>query len=100
MPYKFNPFTGELDYYETIPNVLIYQGAIAVASDFPTAAAVQTGWVYAITANVTDNNPAKTNTGLSFLAGDEIVWNGTTWDNIGPVVSGFEKTSNKVTSIS
>jgi len=62
---------------------LIFQGSIALASDFPTTAYVETGYFYVITANVTDNDPTKTNTGQSFLAGDEIVWNGTDWSDIG-----------------
>ena len=67
-----------------IPSPMRFIGAIAVASDFPTVAAVKTGWTYRITANVTDNDPTKTNTGLSFLAGDEISWNDAgTWSNLG-----------------
>ena len=91
MSWTFNPFTSTFDYYttSTVPNVLIWKGAIAVATDFPTLALVQTGWVYTITTNVTDNNATKTNTGQSFVAGDEIVWNGTNWTNIGGVLSGY-----------
>lgn len=73
----------------TIPNVLVWKGGITVATDFPTLALVQTGWVYTILANVTDNNAGKTNTGQSFVAGDAIVWNGTNWTNIGGVLSGY-----------
>lgn len=57
-----------------LPKPMIMKGTIATAGDFPTTADVLNGWVYKVTANVTDNNPAKTNTGLSFLAGDEICW--------------------------
>jgi hypothetical protein len=81
--YSFNPFTSKLDLYEKVPNPLLFKGSIAVAADFPTSATVKTGWFYMITANVTDNDPAKTNTGLSFLAGDEIAWTGSTWVGIG-----------------
>jgi hypothetical protein len=63
--------TGEI---AALPKPMIMKGTIAVAGDFPTTADVLNGWVYKVTANVTDNNPAKTNTGLSFLAGDEICW--------------------------
>lgn len=63
--------TGEI---AALPKPMIMKGTIAVAGDFPTTAEVLNGWVYKVTANVTDNNPAKTNTGLSFLAGDEICW--------------------------
>jgi hypothetical protein len=58
-----------------------YKGAIAAASSFPTAAVA--GWSYRITADVTDNDDTKTNTGQSFIAGDEIVWNGTGYDVFG-----------------
>ena len=58
---------------------LVYKGDITVAADFPTLADVLPGWVYRIVADVTDNNPAKTNTGLSFTDGDEIFWVGSTW---------------------
>ena len=67
----------------TLTNPLLFKGAIAVAADFPTNAAVQTGWFYKITANVTDNDAAKTNTGASFLVDDEIAWDGTAWIEIG-----------------
>jgi len=59
------------------------KGAIAVAADFPTSAAVETGWSYLISADVTDNDATKTNTGQSFKAGDEIAWNGTNWTRLG-----------------
>jgi len=55
-----------------LPKPLTFKGTINLAADFPTAAAVQAGWTYQIGTDVTDNNPAKTNTGLSFTAGDEI----------------------------
>lgn len=52
-----------------------FRGAIAVASDFPTLAEVEAGWMFRVTATVTDNDATKTNTGDSFIADDEIVWN-------------------------
>ena len=52
---------------------------INIAIDFPTIALVYLGSTYRIGTNVTDNNPSKTNTGQSFLAGQEIFWNGTNW---------------------
>jgi len=58
-------------------------GSIAAAADFPTALAVTKGDVYMITADVTDDDASKTNTGLSFPANGEIVWNGTTWTPFG-----------------
>ena len=63
----------------SLTNPMTMQGSIAVAADFPTSAAVQTGWVYIVTATVTDNDASKTNTGLSFADGDEIMWDGSTW---------------------
>ena len=93
--------TGNLDEYAQIVSnlnssltaafqgVLIYEGGITTAADFPTLGAVQTGWMYSILADVTDNNAAKTNTGLSFKAGDEVVWSGATWmDSNLPLPSG------------
>jgi len=62
---------------------LILKGVIFVAADFPTLAEVQVGWMYIIGANVTDNDVTKTNTGRSFLLGQEIVWHGTNWVVIG-----------------
>ncbi len=62
---------------------LIFKGVINVPADFPTLIEVQVGWMYVIGTNVTDNDPTKTNTGQSFLAGDEIIWNGTNWTLIG-----------------
>jgi hypothetical protein len=82
-PYKFNPFTDNLDYYSTVPNPLLFKGQIDANSDFPTAAEVEIGWFYTIGTDVTDDDASKTNTGLSFKAGDEIAWDGTTWIEIG-----------------
>jgi hypothetical protein len=62
---------------------MIFKGAIATAADFPTAAEVKNGWMYRITADVTDNDPAKTNTGEEFKAEDEIAWNGSSWTKLG-----------------
>lgn len=59
------------------------KGTIAAANQFPTAAAVQTGWLYRITTGVTDNDATKTNTGDSFAASHEIYWNGTGWTDLG-----------------
>ena len=60
-----------------------YKGAIGLPADFPTLAAVNNGDFYTITANVTDNDATRTNTGQNFSQYDEIVWNGATWDNLG-----------------
>lgn len=62
---------------------LIFKGVINIPSDFPTLALVQNGWTYIIGTNVTDNDVTKTNTGQSFLAGDEIAWNGSNWSKLG-----------------
>lgn len=63
--------------------VLIFKGTINVPADFPTLVVVQNGWTYFIGTNVTDNDATKTNTGQSFLAGDEIAWNGSSWSLVG-----------------
>jgi len=86
MSFKLNPLIRDrrkLDYYELVPNPLLFKGKIDVNSDFPTLAEVQTGWFYTIGTDVTDNDATKTNTGLSFVAGDEIAWDGTTWITLG-----------------
>jgi hypothetical protein len=65
---------------------LIFKGTISVKTDFPNLADVQEGWLYIITANVTDNAGAPhTNTGDSFISGTEISWNGTGWSNLGAI---------------
>lgn len=63
-----------------LTNPVQYQGTISVAADFPTRIAVQQGWLYKVIEDVTDNDPTKTNTGDSFVAGEYIIWNGTDWD--------------------
>jgi hypothetical protein len=60
---------------------MTHKGDITLAAHFPTSAAVQTGWMYGIKADVTDNDASKTNTGQSFVAGDMIVWNGANWSD-------------------
>lgn len=63
---------------------LTFKGTIGAAADFPDPADVAAGHVYHVTAAVVDNAGAgHTNTGLQFLAGDEIVWT-TTWELLGP----------------
>jgi hypothetical protein len=61
----------------------LFQGSIDTSDDFPLLADVQNGWTYIIIADVTDNDGSKTNTGQSFVAGDEIVWNGVSWTLFG-----------------
>jgi len=53
LKYTFNPFTGTLDLFNKLTDPLQFQGSIAVNSDFPTSADVDTGWFYIITADVT-----------------------------------------------
>jgi hypothetical protein len=60
-----------------------YQGTIDLPSNFPTLAEVVPGWYYSIGTDVTDNDPTKTNTGLSFVVGDEIYWDGLSWQDYG-----------------
>lgn len=51
---------------------------ILVAADFPTTAEANThvGRIYVAGANVTDNDPTKTNTSQSFISGQEFIWDG------------------------
>jgi hypothetical protein len=51
---------------------------VLVPADFPTIAEANNdiGRVYVAGANVTDNDPTKTNTGQSFLSGEEFIWDG------------------------
>ena len=69
----------------SIINPLLYKSIISINTDFPTLANVKTGWYYHINSNVIDNNATRTNTGLTFTAGDEIVWNGSSWDTLGSI---------------
>jgi hypothetical protein len=68
---------------ESLPKPLTFKGEISIASDFPTSAEVQNGWTYIVKASVTDNDVTKTNTGQSFIEGEEIAWNGTNWTELG-----------------
>jgi len=62
---------------------VIYKGIINVPADFPTLAEVQVGWEYTVGTDVTDSDPTRTNTGQSFIAGDEVRWAGTLWAIVG-----------------
>jgi hypothetical protein len=67
---------------------LQYKGAIAVNTSFPLVADVQPGWMYHITADVTDDAGATyTNTSTAFLAGDEAVWDGSAWIKTGSTLT-------------
>lgn len=67
-----------------LASALQFKGSIAANTDFPLIAAVQPGWMYRVTADVTDNaGVTYTNTGQSFFAQSEIAWNGTTWSELG-----------------
>jgi hypothetical protein len=90
---------------------IVFKGQITQASDFPTLAEVRIGWEYVINnpSGVIDNDPAKTNTGLTFSDKNFIVWTGLTWavegseslvkddgQNISPVDDrGFDVTAGK-----
>ena len=89
---RFNPLLryGLDDSGQKLTNPLQFVGAITVAADFPTIAAVQNGWFYSILADVSDNDATKTNTGQSFLQGDEIAWNGLAWVVLGNHTQDFE----------
>lgn len=84
----FDTILGKLRQRATLAEIgltdpLQFQGNINLPADFPTLAAVQNGWVFFIKSVVTDNDGSKTNTGDSFIAGDEIAWNGTGWEVLG-----------------
>jgi hypothetical protein len=68
---------------DQIINPLLFIDSISDSGDFPTSIEVQNGWFYTILADVTDDDPTKTNTGESFVMGMEIAWNGITWVQIG-----------------
>jgi hypothetical protein len=73
----------------SVTNPLSFKGAITVATTFPLIADVENGWFYRVTADVTDNAGATyTNTSQSFLAGQEIAWNGTNWTIVGDALVG------------
>lgn len=59
---------------------IVNKGDISVNTDFPLLTQVESGWLYNILADVTDNAGAPyTNTNLSFFIDDKIYWTGTTW---------------------
>lgn len=76
-------FSGSFGLKEQAENSNIPKGAIAAAADFPTLAEVKNGWTYTATANVTDNDPTKTNTGQLFIAGQEFYWFDDAWVILG-----------------
>jgi len=51
---------------------------VLIPADFPTVAEANNnmGRIYIAAATVTDSDPTKTNTGQSFISGEEFVWNG------------------------
>jgi len=57
--------------------ILVIGDKIYYPSDFPAAPIV--GDIYDTILDVTDNDPTKTNTGLSFTHGSRITWTGVTW---------------------
>jgi hypothetical protein len=84
MSYTFNPLSGKFDYFEKLTNPIQFKGNISVNTEFPLIADVQTGWFYTVSASVTDDaGVIYTNTGQSFIDGDEIAWNGTNWSLLG-----------------
>lgn len=68
-------------------NPRTYKGDINLNSDFPDPTLVKDGDTYVVETDVTDNDPAKTNTGQSFVASCSIFWNATTslWELTAPV---------------
>ncbi len=87
--FSYNPLNGNLDFSSNglEAGTLEFMGNISVASDFPTSAQVQENDIYRVLAGVTDNDVTKTNTGDSFVAGDEIMWDGAGWALLGNYVS-------------
>jgi len=73
---------------KAIPDPLLFKGSINDAEQFPTLAQVKPGWMYTISADVTDDDATKTNTGQEFLEYDEIAWNGTDWTVLGSLQTG------------
>ena len=67
-----------------VSGTLVRKGEINIASDFPSLTEVVTGWWYEVETNVTDNDPLKTNTGQSFIAGEKIYWDSgqSKWEKI------------------
>jgi len=86
----FNPFTSKFDWVLNLESPLQFKGSISVNTDFPLIVNVKTGWFYSVSVSVIDNaGVTYTNTGQSFISGDEVAWNGINWTNIGPIVSGL-----------
>jgi len=81
----FSKFSLSADFI----NSLILSGNISAAAEFPVQANVHPRYVYYVTAAVTDNNPAKTNTGQSFVSGDWIMWTGNAWELLGNDIVAF-----------
>jgi len=72
----------------SLTSPLQYKGSIAVNTSFPLIASVAAGWLYHVTADVTDNaGVTYTNTSVAFLAGDEIVWDGSAWIKTGSTLT-------------
>ena len=68
----------------------IIAGFINLPEDFPLLIDVRLGNIYLVLTGVTDNDATKTNTGQTFLAGDEIIWNDTNWTLLGSDVIFFD----------
>lgn len=87
-PYFMTELGAILNLGMTGSDPLVFKGAIALATSFPLLADVKTGWLYRVTADVTDSGGGgRTGTGQVFLAGAEIAWNGTNWSEIGPALT-------------
>jgi hypothetical protein len=76
-------FRSNTENSSNILNGLFYYGKIYVNTGFPLQISTKVRYVWEIMANVTDNDPTKTNTGLSFIIGDIIHWTGKTWEVLG-----------------
>lgn len=89
-PGSGNPFVtlSDLGGGGSLTNPVQFKGGITLPANFPDPADVKSGWFFRVLADVTDSDVTKTNTGQVFLAGDEIMWNGTNWTKVGPTPSG------------
>ena len=82
---KFDKIMGDIREDDFPDGGFIFKGSITVNTDFSLIADVQVGWYYTVLGDVTDNaGVLYTNTGQSFIIGDEIIWDGTQWVLIGP----------------
>lgn len=81
---------------QTSQPALIFIGTIELASDFPTSSSVSVHDYYRITADVTDNDVTKTNTGQAFKVGDNIEWDGISWKKLAETIFSTNITKKRI----